>query len=318
MPRTLSDLSLGNIIYIKENGNQTPYILVNYDDYGYELLRKEAIESRSKGVSSTSLPVYFNDTMDKWITNTTDGFLSGFSDSIINCLLERSITSSAQNGSSSIVSTTAKRITYLPSYDNLFDSDGNYITALKTAYSTNVENDARKTVNDNGGSCSYWTLTVYNDTTFYRIRSTGEAGTDYTPNHTAARPRPILNFKGSTVVSDAGSSPIYLLPDVDPSDYDIDDTEFEAYCSEILSAVFGEEVRNSIVAALRLCYSDVIATIINKGLKGSPGKSAYDIAVEKGFVGTEKEWIDSLKGQSKSDVIKIVKEYMGGIENGYY
>ena len=26
------------------------------------------------------------------------------------------------------------------------------------------------------------------------------------------------------------------------------------------------------------------------------GKSAYDVAVEKGFEGTEEEWLDSLKG----------------------
>ena len=31
-------------------------------------------------------------------------------------------------------------------------------------------------------------------------------------------------------------------------------------------------------------------------LKGENGKSAYQIAVELGFVGTEEEWIASLKG----------------------
>lgn len=30
--------------------------------------------------------------------------------------------------------------------------------------------------------------------------------------------------------------------------------------------------------------------------KGDPGKSAYEIAVEQGFVGTEEEWLESLKG----------------------
>ena len=32
-------------------------------------------------------------------------------------------------------------------------------------------------------------------------------------------------------------------------------------------------------------------------LKGEDGKSAYQIAVELGFVGTEEEWIASLKGK---------------------
>ena len=33
------------------------------------------------------------------------------------------------------------------------------------------------------------------------------------------------------------------------------------------------------------------------GTNGQDGKSAYDIAVEQGFVGTEQEWLESLKGQ---------------------
>ena len=33
-------------------------------------------------------------------------------------------------------------------------------------------------------------------------------------------------------------------------------------------------------------------------LKGENGKSAYQLAMEKGFVGTEAEWIASLKGDS--------------------
>lgn len=29
--------------------------------------------------------------------------------------------------------------------------------------------------------------------------------------------------------------------------------------------------------------------------EGAPGKSAYEIAVENGFVGTEEEWLESLE-----------------------
>ena len=35
---------------------------------------------------------------------------------------------------------------------------------------------------------------------------------------------------------------------------------------------------------------------INEAEKGSDGKSAFEIAVENGFVGTEAEWLESLKG----------------------
>lgn len=37
------------------------------------------------------------------------------------------------------------------------------------------------------------------------------------------------------------------------------------------------------------------------GIKGEDGKSAYQIAVENGFVGTEAEWIASLKGEKGAD-----------------
>ena len=37
------------------------------------------------------------------------------------------------------------------------------------------------------------------------------------------------------------------------------------------------------------------------GIKGEDGKSAYQIAVENGFVGTEAEWIESLKGEKGTD-----------------
>ena len=33
-------------------------------------------------------------------------------------------------------------------------------------------------------------------------------------------------------------------------------------------------------------------------IKGEDGKSAYQIAVENGFIGTEAEWLESLKGDT--------------------
>lgn len=41
--------------------------------------------------------------------------------------------------------------------------------------------------------------------------------------------------------------------------------------------------------------------IIAEGIETSQGKSAYEIAVENGFVGTESEWLTSLKGEKGSD-----------------
>lgn len=45
-------------------------------------------------------------------------------------------------------------------------------------------------------------------------------------------------------------------------------------------------------------YADKINSIsITECIKGDPGASAYEIAVENGFIGTETEWLASLKGE---------------------
>ena len=44
-------------------------------------------------------------------------------------------------------------------------------------------------------------------------------------------------------------------------------------------------------------YSERIGAINIVGEKGEPGTSAYEIAVENGFLGTEEEWLASLKGE---------------------
>ena len=43
-----------------------------------------------------------------------------------------------------------------------------------------------------------------------------------------------------------------------------------------------------------------------KGEKGEDGKSAYEVAVENGFTGTEAEWLDSLKTDGGPDDYEFV------------
>lgn len=45
-----------------------------------------------------------------------------------------------------------------------------------------------------------------------------------------------------------------------------------------------------------------------QGPKGSNGKSAYEIAVDNGFVGTESKWLESLKVDSYRDILITGKE----------
>lgn len=52
------------------------------------------------------------------------------------------------------------------------------------------------------------------------------------------------------------------------------------------------------------------------------GKSAYDIAIENGFVGTEQEWLDSLQGQNgkdgKDSIVDTYAIYQAAKENGEF
>ena len=52
-------------------------------------------------------------------------------------------------------------------------------------------------------------------------------------------------------------------------------------------------------------------------LNTSRPKSAYDIAVENGFVGTEAEWLESLKGE-KGDSLHILDIYNAALESGEF
>lgn len=54
---------------------------------------------------------------------------------------------------------------------------------------------------------------------------------------------------------------------------------------------------------------------VNNLVLKSEGKSAYDIAVEEGFEGTEQEWIDSLKGEKGDDAINPFKGWYDSYSN---
>lgn len=52
---------------------------------------------------------------------------------------------------------------------------------------------------------------------------------------------------------------------------------------------------------------------VTEVLHGKDGKSAYQIALDNGFVGTEEEWLESLKGTAYDDTaivddIKVIKQ----------
>ena len=62
---------------------------------------------------------------------------------------------------------------------------------------------------------------------------------------------------------------------------------------DINNKVVQTNVNNSVVVK---DTDNKIVEVISVGKQGIPGKSAYTIAIENGFKGTEKEWLSSLKG----------------------
>lgn len=74
------------------------------------------------------------------------------------------------------------------------------------------------------------------------------------------------------------------------------------------------------------CYVPLVETIIGlenpnlpdpEDLQGPPGKSAYEIAVENGFVGTVEEWLLSLKGADGINGIDGISAYQVAVNNGF-
>ena len=79
-----------------------------------------------------------------------------------------------------------------------------------------------------------------------------------------------------------------------------DDTDIRAELSNIntsldgkLNKTFtGDDVTNKILS------TDENGNVVLKNSSVTAGKSAYEIAVDNGFVGTETEWLESLKGEN--------------------
>ena len=97
--------------------------------------------------------------------------------------------------------------------------------------------------------------------------------------------------EGKSLISD---TEIERLASVD----NYDDTDIRTELSNIntsldgkLNKTFtGDDVTNKVLS------TDENGNVVLKNSSGTAGKSAYEIAVDNGFVGTETEWLESLKG----------------------
>ena len=92
----------------------------------------------------------------------------------------------------------------------------------------------------------------------------------------------------------------YLTSSLQDFDSEVLDKKYLKYNDEQLHTHANKEVLN------RLDVSDTGALLfdgneINNSVSATAGKSAYEIAQENGFEGTESEWLESLKGRDGTD-----------------
>lgn len=65
--------------------------------------------------------------------------------------------------------------------------------------------------------------------------------------------------------------------------------------------IVAKQTNVSIVAKqTNVSVSPSVRTQVNIAMRGTRGLSAYEVAVQKGFVGTEEEWLESLNGDTSS------------------
>ncbi len=71
----------------------------------------------------------------------------------------------------------------------------------------------------------------------------------------------------------------------------------------------------SVITANGVNILSLASTVAGQGqvdpLQGEPGKSAYEVALDNGFVGTEQEWLDSLVGPQGDSAYEVA------VENGF-
>lgn len=88
-------------------------------------------------------------------------------------------------------------------------------------------------------------------------------------------------------------------------------------CEET-TIVIEEQINNTTFEIQEECEI-ITFEIKDAGIVGNDGKSAYEVAVDNGFVGTEVEWLESLKALNyvrKHDFVSSNTSYCGFAELG--
>lgn len=236
MPRTIKDLSEGQIIYLEETvNNQTtyvPYIYLGLDEIGNAIiLRKELAGNRR--MNNVNIAEYIGCDMDLYLNNmrgelwkttdkqekivvdyTTNGFLSRFDEATRNALTKTQVEHYIFNDQIVVI---LDRECFLLSYIDL----SFYLDALKIANNTTNEYTARIAYDSSGNANWYWTSLESSETRYYCCGYDGFIY-NYLASNGDIGLRPALSVLPSTIVSEQSEKIIYLLPEKNNNKYECD------------------------------------------------------------------------------------------------
>lgn len=229
MSRTISDLSVGSLIYIDEiyDGEIThvPYIYLGIDENGNARVLRQYTLSEGGTLNNTNISCYAGCQIDSMLEDRSNGFLSRFNMATYNALADTLIKYSDytdSNDGGGIIS-QVRRKCFLLSYSELGYGDsaaGNegksYIEALATFYDTSDTNYARITKKEENNIVTAWTRSAFgivdSACQFYFVNTDGSSKTRYAEASGTVFYRPALSFIATTPISDEGSNEIFLLP----------------------------------------------------------------------------------------------------------
>ena len=212
MSKTISQINLGTEIYLRENGEPVPYILIKKDAVGCVLLR--AVADAGHRMNPTNTAVYETSEMDSYLNDDESGFMSRFDASTKSAIVARSIpTYSFGDSECHYIS----RKCYLLSFGELFSNavsavepEKNIAGVLALWKGTQDINAARIALNASGSAVNWWLRSPNSAAYFYYVYGNGSSFTNNAALTNSVRPA--LNVAPATIVSDEVDDKIYLSP----------------------------------------------------------------------------------------------------------
>lgn len=213
MSTKISELDLATTIWVVENGVDVPYIITLKDQIGVELLRVKFL-ANARRMSSTNVSVYEGCEMDNWLINESTGFLSRFSEEILNTSVARSISTHTYGDTEAHY---ISRKCYLPSYGEMFGGNGTATEPEKTIVPTLMRykntmdaNQARIATSDSStGTVNYW---LRSPSSAFAFSSVSNGRIDKYNATYSLSVRPHININPDTIVGVTDDDQIYLIP----------------------------------------------------------------------------------------------------------